>query len=78
MVIIDTPPVLAAPDARALAPLIDQMLMIVRFGKTGADMAKASLSKLERSKVNIAGKVMTQTPLKEFRSSNFGVSVLDY
>lgn len=77
-ILIDTPPVLVVPDARALSPVIDQMIVVVRSGKTTQAMATESLAALEASGITIAGMVMTKVPVHVFKKSNHGLSVLAY
>lgn len=77
-VLLDTPPVLVVPDARALTPVIDQMLLAFRFGKTSQEMATESLAALEESGAMVSGIVMTKVPAAVFRESNHGLSVLAY
>ncbi|MEL7254290.1 MAG: AAA family ATPase [Pseudomonadota bacterium] len=77
-ILLDTPPVLVVPDARALTLIIDQMIVAFRFGKTTKAMAKESLAALEASGVTISGMVMTKVPARDFEECNHGLSVLAY
>jgi succinoglycan biosynthesis transport protein ExoP len=47
-VIIDTPPVLAVPDAGILAGQVDTTVLVVRWGVTQMDMVVAALQRLQR------------------------------
>ncbi|MEM9348800.1 MAG: AAA family ATPase [Pseudomonadota bacterium] len=77
-VLLDTPPILVVPDARALTTVIDQMIVAFRYGKTTQAMAVASLAALDASRVTVSGMVMTKVPAKVFRESNHGLGVLAY
>lgn len=57
--LIDAPPVLAASDAAALAPLMDGVLLIIRAGKTQRAHAQKALSLLERVNARLLGLVLT-------------------
>jgi capsular exopolysaccharide synthesis family protein len=50
-VIVDTPPVVALPDARALSTLVDGFLLVVRAGVTPRSLLAEALEALERDKV---------------------------
>lgn len=50
-VFFDVPPVLAAADALAFAPLVDHILVVVQSGRTGMKEVRAALDLLPREKV---------------------------
>jgi capsular exopolysaccharide synthesis family protein len=50
-VIVDTPPVVALPDARALSTLVDGFLLVVRAGVTPRSLLAEALEALEPEKV---------------------------
>jgi capsular exopolysaccharide synthesis family protein len=50
-VVVDTPPVVALPDARALSTLVDGFLLVVRAGVTPRGLLAEALEALERDKV---------------------------
>jgi capsular exopolysaccharide synthesis family protein len=50
-VIVDTPPVVALPDARALSTLVDGFLLVVRAGVTPRSLLAEALEALEPDKV---------------------------
>lgn len=50
-VIVDTPPVVALPDARALSTLVDGFLLVVRAGVTPRSLLAEALDALEPDKV---------------------------
>lgn len=50
-VIVDTPPVVALPDARALSTLVDGFMLVVRAGVTPRSLLGEALEALEPEKV---------------------------
>ena len=60
MVLIDTPPVLAVPDARIIGVAADAVLFAVRWDKTTATQISDALRLLRQSGLRIKGFVLTQ------------------
>lgn len=58
LVIIDTPPVLAAADAAVLSAIVDGVVMVVRVGVTDRRAAKRSLDRLLVVGARVLGVVM--------------------
>jgi succinoglycan biosynthesis transport protein ExoP len=58
LVILDTPPVLAAADASILAALSDQVLLVVRAASTSRTLAREALVRLRSVGANVAGAVL--------------------
>lgn len=50
-VVVDTPPVVALPDARALASLVDGFLLVVRAGATPRNLLAEALEAFEPERV---------------------------
>ncbi len=50
-VVVDTPPVVALPDARALSTLVDGFLLVVRAGVTPRSLLAEALEALDRDKL---------------------------
>jgi len=59
-VIFDSPPVLSCSDALALAPLVDDIVVVVRADKTSRKDIVKALDMLPREKV--IGLVLNQIP----------------
>jgi capsular exopolysaccharide synthesis family protein len=57
-VLFDTPPVMAADDVSNLAPFVDGVIMVIRFGYTSGRVARAALDLLYLRKLNIIGLVL--------------------
>jgi len=65
-VILDTPPVLAAPDALGLAHLVDEVVMVVGWRSTPRKAVFAALKALRRSEASFAGVVLSKVDLRRF------------
>ena len=71
-VVIDTPPVLAVPDARVIAPLVDAVLYCVRWNSTHKDLLRNGISSFEQIQVPVTGLVMTQIDLRKMARYGYG------
>jgi capsular exopolysaccharide synthesis family protein len=60
LVIIDTPPVLAAPDAAIIASMVDGVILLIRVGATTRSAAKTAQERL-----NLVGARMLGTVLND-------------
>ena len=63
-IFIDTPPVLAVPDARVIAGRADAVLYAVRWNATGKEMVKAGLDLFEQIGLRVTGLTLTQADPK--------------
>jgi non-specific protein-tyrosine kinase len=61
-VLIDTPGVLSASDAAAIAVHVDGLLLLVRYGRTRRDQLLAASSLLGSVKVRVLGVVLSMVP----------------
>jgi polysaccharide biosynthesis transport protein len=57
-VLIDTPPILALPDARILAKLTDGVVLVVRSGKTTRDSARLASRRLQQDGTPVLGTLL--------------------
>jgi len=55
LVIVDSPPVMAADDATSLAPFVDGVLFVIRAQQTSARVARAALDLLYQRRINVLG-----------------------
>lgn len=60
MVIFNTPPVLAGPDASLIGALVEQTILTIAKGRTSRTQAKQAQEQLERAHVNLTGIVMVE------------------
>lgn len=66
LVLLDTPPVLAVPDAAAIAETADQVIMLVRWNHTARQAAEACVKKLAEAGAPPTGVVLTMVnPARE-------------
>jgi len=71
-VVIDTPPVLAVPDARVIAPLVDAVLYCVRWNSTHRDLVRNGIAAFTQIKVRVTGLALTQINLRKMASYGYG------
>lgn len=64
IILFDTPPIGALPDAAAIAQNCDAALYMVRWGKTPRDVTLDGLRQLEEFGANILGVVFTRVDLR--------------
>jgi capsular exopolysaccharide synthesis family protein len=57
LVIVDSPPVMAADDATSLAPAVDGVLFVIRAQQTSARVARAALDLLYQRRIRVLGLV---------------------
>ena len=72
LVILDTPPALAAADAVRFGTLVDEAIVVVRAGQTSERALQTTLQKLERAGINIGGTVVNDVEPRVFRQHNHG------
>jgi succinoglycan biosynthesis transport protein ExoP len=64
LVVLDTPPLLAASDAAILGRLVDGVLLVVRAGQTERDAAKQAVRQLVVGRARILGAVLNDPDSK--------------
>ena len=69
-IVIDTPPVLAVPDARVIAQNVDSVVYMVRWNATTRRMIRAGLDLLHQVNVPVAG--LTLTRIDHKRMDRYG------
>ena len=67
MVVIDSPPVMAATDAAVLASRVDGVLLVVKPGSTKLGACEQTVEQLRRSGANVLGVVLNDVPLRRSR-----------
>jgi polysaccharide biosynthesis transport protein len=70
LVLVDSPPVLAASDALVLARSVDATVFVVRWGKTPHQVVAAALKQIHSVGGVVAGGVLGRVPLK--RHAKYG------
>jgi succinoglycan biosynthesis transport protein ExoP len=71
-IIVDTPPVAAAPDACILSKKADTTILVVRSLKTPANAVKYALRNLKRNGGHITGTVLTMVETSSALNRNYG------
>ncbi|MGG7565071.1 GumC family protein [Rhodovulum sp. DZ06] len=72
MVVIDTPPVMAVPDARVIAPLADAIIYCVHWNQTHRDLVRQGLTSFSQIKIRVTGMALTQIDQKKMASYGYG------
>ncbi|MBC6982486.1 polysaccharide biosynthesis tyrosine autokinase [Caulobacter sp. 17J80-11] len=71
-VLLDTAPVLAVAETRALAPKADAVALLVRWRKTPRKATESALRMLQNGQTFVAGAVLTQIDQREQSSYGYG------
>ncbi|MGH7527003.1 MAG: CpsD/CapB family tyrosine-protein kinase, partial [Gemmatimonadales bacterium] len=58
VIIFDTPPVLVSADAPILAPLVDEVLLVVRAGQTDREATERAYQQLSAAGASVVGAVL--------------------
>jgi tyrosine-protein kinase Etk/Wzc len=74
IILLDTPPVLLAPDASILAARADCALLVVRAGRTGRALAQDALHELAAVGANVIGAVLNDPDSKAERYHDYSYS----
>ena len=70
VIIIDTPPVLAVPDVLSVAPMADDVVMLVGWRRSPRAAVNAALKALRRGHVQVSGIVLSKVDLRRLARSN--------
>lgn len=77
-IIIDTPPVLAVPDARVIGQLVDAVIYTVQWDSTPVRQVLDGLKSLDRVNVRVSGLVLSQIDGSKMKRYGYGDSYGDY
>jgi len=77
-IIIDTPPVLAVPDARVIGRKVDAVIYTVKWDKTTRRQVTEGLKSLRNVGVKVTGLVLSQISAKGQRKYGYGDTVGSY
>lgn len=72
LVILDSSPILAVADPQILSGLVDDVLVMVKWGSTPRKSAHVAVKQLQRFKVPITGLVLNQVDLKKQSYYGYG------
>ncbi|NGM24209.1 polysaccharide biosynthesis tyrosine autokinase [Roseomonas stagni] len=71
-IIVDTPPVLAVSDVRVLAPLVDEVVFLVKWNATSRDAVRTSVKMLRADGTPPAGIVLAQIDRRRHARYGYG------
>ncbi|MEM7178279.1 MAG: polysaccharide biosynthesis tyrosine autokinase [Pseudomonadota bacterium] len=71
-IIIDTPPVMAVPDARLIAVLADALLYSVAWDRTSRELVRAGLNQFREIDIPLVGLALTQIDLGKAARYGYG------
>ncbi len=74
LVVIDSPPMLAAADARILSRIADATVLVVRWGKTRRQVVQLATRQLEAAGANLAGGLLSMVDVKRNSKYSYGDS----
>ena len=77
-IIIDTPPVLAVPDARIIGQSADTIIYTVKWDSTSQRQVREGLKSLESVNARVAGLVLAQISSRGMKRYGYGDSYGDY
>lgn len=71
-ILIDTPPMLHIPDARVLGRMVDQVILVVRSGKTTRDAATAAYQRFSEDGTRVLGTILNHWNPKHSANGYYG------
>jgi exopolysaccharide transport family protein len=74
LVVIDTPPLLAAADARILSRVTDATVLVVRWGATRRQVARLAVRQLESAGAQLAGGLLSMVNVRRNAKYSYGDS----
>ena len=74
LVIIDSPPVMAAADARILTSKVDATVMVARWARTPREAVRLSLRQLDAAGGRLAGVLLTMVDVRKHAQYSYGDS----
>jgi capsular exopolysaccharide synthesis family protein len=72
IVVLDSSPILAVAEPQILARSVDQILVIVRWGKTPRKVVTTAISQLQESGVRVAGVALNQVDVTKQSYYGYG------
>jgi len=76
LVLVDTPPLLAAPDAASVANIAGSTVLVMKAGANTERHISESLEKLRRARARLIGGVLNAVPVKS--GGRYGASAYEY
>jgi polysaccharide biosynthesis transport protein len=72
LIVLDSPPVMAASDAVVLSRLVDATLFVVRWGVTPRQVVVNAIKTLQRAQTKFAGVVINRLNVRKHRRYGYG------
>src|SRR5204862_459355 len=77
-ILIDTPPMLQLPDARLLGRMADQVILVVRSGKTSRDAAMAARQRFAEDGTRVLGTILNHWDPKSSPNGFYNTSYKNF
>ncbi|MCX7561616.1 polysaccharide biosynthesis tyrosine autokinase [Sulfitobacter sp. F26204] len=77
-IIVDTPPVLAVPDARIIGQVVDAIIYTVKWDSTSHRQVREGLKSLEDVNIKVSGLVLSQINARQMKRYGYGDSYAAY
>jgi len=74
LIVIDTPPVMAAPDACVIGRMADTTVLVARWAKTPRETVMHSLRQLQRADAYVAGALLSMVDVGKHAMYKYGDS----
>jgi len=72
VVIIDAPPLLPVADPAIIAPMVDGVLLVTRYGKTSRELVHQAVARLDSVGARVIGVVLNMTPRRMIAGYGYG------
>jgi capsular exopolysaccharide synthesis family protein len=74
MVLVDAPPILAVADARILAPMMDAVILVLRYGVTSQEGAREAHQRIQEDRIPLLGTILTDWNASKKNNYYYGYS----
>lgn len=78
IILIDTPPVMAVPDARIIGQIADAVVFNVAWNRTSRQLVSSALGELYTANIHVNGLVMGQVNIKSMNRYGYGYGYGNY
>jgi capsular exopolysaccharide synthesis family protein len=78
LIIVDSPPIMAASDAVILSRMVDATIFVVRWGATRRHVVANAIKLLQKAQAKFAGAVISRVDVRKHRLYRFGDQVHYY
>lgn len=71
LIIVDSPPVLAAADATVICGMADQVILAIRWGKTDRAAVAEAVERLHQARANLTGVALTCAYMRKYAQFDY-------